>query len=49
MIEKLRFMIDQTDNPKLLSILVKVAQLPEDKQEGALKMMEIIIRLKRSD
>ena len=45
MIEKLKFMIDQCeDNPKLKSIMLKVAELPEDKQEGALKLIELVVQ-----
>jgi len=49
MISKLRHMIDHTDNPKLLKILVKVAELPEDKQGDALQMMAIIARARKAD
>ena len=45
MIEKLKFMIDQTEhNPKLKSLMLKVAEMPEDKQEDTLKLMEIQIK-----
>ncbi len=40
MIDKLRFAIDNTDNPKLLSILSKIAALSEDKQEAVLNAVE---------
>ena len=37
MIDKLKFLIDETeDNPKLKSILLKVAEMPENKQEMTL-------------
>jgi hypothetical protein len=32
MIEELRFLIDNTNNPKILEILVNVAKLSEEKQ-----------------
>ena len=38
--ERLRFAIDNTDNPKLLSILSKIAALPEDTQEKLLDLIE---------
>lgn len=40
MIEKLRFAIDNTDNPKLLSILAKIAELKESTQEKFLELVE---------
>jgi hypothetical protein len=45
MIEKLKFYIDQTENkPKLKSMFLKIAELPEDKQEDALKLVEILVQ-----
>ena len=45
MIEKLKFMIDQTEhNPKLKSLMLKVAEMPEDKQEDTLKLMEMMLK-----
>lgn len=44
MIDKLKFLIDQSEsNPKLKSILLKVAELPEDKQEDTLKLIELML------
>ena len=44
MIDKLKFLIDQCEhNQKLKLILLKVAELPEDKQEDTLKLIEMII------
>lgn len=44
MIDKLKFMIDQSeDKPKIKSILLKVAELPEDKQEKTLNLIKIMI------
>lgn len=40
MIDKLRFAIDNTNNPKLLEILAKIATLPDDAQEMMLKLIE---------
>jgi len=37
MINELRFLIDNTNNPKILEILVNIAKLPEDKQVLAFK------------
>lgn len=45
MIDKLKFLIDQTENnPKLKSILLKVAEMPENKQEDTLKLIEMMIK-----
>ena len=47
MIDKLKFLIDQCeDNPKLKSLLLKVAQMPEDKQEDTLKLIELMIQVR---
>ena len=47
MIDKLKFLIDESENsPKLKSILLKVAEMPEDKQEGTLQLIELILRSK---
>jgi len=44
MIDKLKFLIDETeDNPKLKSILLKVAEMPENKQEMTLKLIEVMV------
>ena len=40
MIDKLRFAIDNTDNPKLLAILSKMAELQDDQQEAVLNAVE---------
>jgi len=45
MIEKLKYLIDECESkPKLKEILLKVAKLPEDKQEDTLKLIEMIIQ-----
>jgi hypothetical protein len=45
MIEKLKFLIDECeDNPKLKDILLKVAAMPESKQEDTLKLIEMMIK-----
>jgi len=38
--EKLRFAIDNTDNPKLLRILSKIAELPDEEQGTILDLGE---------
>ena len=38
--DKLRFAIDNTDNPKLLEILAKIAKLPDDAQENMLDLIQ---------
>jgi len=40
MIDKLRFCIDNTNDPKLLGLLVKIAELPENEQELVLNLVE---------
>jgi len=40
MIDRLRFCIDNTDSPKLLEILSKIASLPKKQQEGVLDLVE---------
>ena len=48
MIDKLKFLIDQSENsPKLKSILLKVAEMPEDKQEATLEFMKLFIEAGR--
>lgn len=47
MIERLKLLIDSSENnPKIKSILLKVAEMPEEKQEATLKLMEILIESK---
>lgn len=47
MIDKLKFLIDESENmPKVKSLLLKVAELPEDKQDMALQLVELIIKNK---
>jgi hypothetical protein len=47
MIDKLKFLIDQSENnPKIKSILLKVAEMPEDKQEDTLKLIALLIQNK---
>ncbi len=49
MIDKLKFLIDGCEhNPKLKALMLKVAELPENKQEDALKLIEMMITAKRS-
>jgi hypothetical protein len=38
--DKLRFAIDNTDNPKLLQILSKIAELKSDEAQG--KLLDLI-------
>jgi hypothetical protein len=40
MIDKLRFAIDNTDNPKLLEILSQIAKLSDPAQEKMLELIE---------
>lgn len=50
MIEKLKFLIDESeDNPKLKSMLLAIAQMPESKQEEALQLVELMIKAKRRE
>jgi hypothetical protein len=45
MIDKLKFLIDESeDNPKVKAILLKVAEMPENKQEDTLKLIEMMIK-----
>jgi len=45
MIDKLKFMIDQSeDKPKIKSILLKVAEMPEDKQRMTLDLIELMLK-----
>ena len=47
MIDKLKFLIDASEgNPRLKSILLRVANLPEDKQSIMLDMIELLIKTK---
>ena len=44
MIEELKFLIDECENkPKLKSILLKVAEMPESKQEDTLEFIEVML------
>ena len=46
MIDKLKFLIDQAENnPKVKSFLLKVAAMPEDKQEDTLKLIEVLANI----
>jgi len=40
MIPKLRYALDNTNNPKLLAILSKIAELPDDAQEKILNLIQ---------
>lgn len=45
MIDKLKFLIDQSeDKPKVKELLLKIAQMPENKQEATLQLVELIIK-----
>ena len=45
MIDKLKYLIDECENkPKLKSILLKVAEMPESKQEATLNLIELMVR-----
>ncbi len=47
MIEKLKFLIDECeDNPKLKGMFLKIAELPESKQEAAWMLVEMIVNAK---
>jgi hypothetical protein len=47
MIDRLKFLIDECeDKPKLKSILLKVAEMPENKQEDTLKLIEMMVTAK---
>lgn len=47
MIDKLKFLIDECEEkPKLKAILLKIAELPEEKQEPTLKLMEMMVHAK---
>ena len=47
MIEKLKWLIDKCeDNPRLKELLLKVAAMPEDKQEPTLQLIELMIKNK---
>ncbi len=41
MIDKLRFAIDNTDSPKLLALLSKIAALTDEEQELTLNLVEM--------
>jgi hypothetical protein len=46
MIDKLKYLIDQNENnPKIKDILLKVAKMPEDKQEDTLKLIELLSKM----
>ena len=45
MIDELKFFIDTCeDKPKLKSLFLKIAELPEDKQEDALKLVRMMVQ-----
>ena len=45
MIDRLKFLIDLAeDKPKVKAILLKVAGMPEDKQDDVLDLIEIMIK-----
>ena len=45
MIDKLKFLIDQCENkPKLKNILLKVAEMPEDKQDKTLQLIQMMVQ-----
>ena len=44
MIEELKFLIDQSENnPKVKSILLKVAEMLENKQADTLKLIKVML------
>jgi len=45
MIDELKYMIDESEHmsPKVKEILLKVAQMPEDKQADTLKLLRMIV------
>lgn len=44
MIEELKLMIDQSEGkPKVKSILLKIAEMPENKQEDTLKLIRLML------
>jgi hypothetical protein len=45
MIDELKFMIDESErmSPKVKEILLKVAQMPENKQADTLKLLRMIV------
>ena len=44
MIERLKYLLDSCENnPKLKDICLKVASLPENKQEDMLKLIELML------
>ncbi len=44
MIDKLKFLIDQSENnPKVKDLLLTIAKMPENKQETTLDLIEMII------
>ena len=47
MIDKLKFLIDQSeDEPKIKKLLLKVAEMDEDKQEYTLDLIQMILETK---
>lgn len=49
MIDKLKYLIDECeDKPKLKELLLKVAELSEDKQESALLLIEMMLKGKNN-
>ena len=47
MIERLKFLIDISENqPKVKKLLLKVAEMPENKQEMTLQLIELMIKNK---
>ena len=48
MIDKLKFLIDESEgNPKIKSILLKIAEMPEDKQDDTLRLVEMMVGVER--
>lgn len=44
MIDRLKYLIDASENnPKNKELLLKVAEMPENKQEDTLKLIELLI------
>lgn len=49
MIDKLKFLIDASENnPKVKEVLLKIAALPEDKQDAMLNLVELLLKVKNA-
>jgi hypothetical protein len=44
LIDRLKYLLDECENnPKIKSLLLKVAEMPQDKQEPTLQLIELIL------